>query len=52
MKRTEFISTLEATLATRGVPTRRYSVEPGLEDLEVAVAGVTHRLRIVRTGPH
>ena len=51
MNRAEFISTLEATLAARGVPTRRYSVEPGLEDLELQLAGRTHQLRIVRTGP-
>ena len=49
--REAFISLLEAALTARGVPVRRYSVEPGLEDLEAAVAGVTHRLRIVRTGP-
>ena len=52
MKRTEFISALEATLAARGVPTRRYAVEVGLEDLELQLDGRTHRLRIVRTGPH
>lgn len=51
MTRETFLAALEAALTTAGVPARRYLVEPGLEDLEISVGGVVHRLRIVRTGP-
>lgn len=51
MTRDAFLDALAAALAAAGVPVRRYSVEPGLEDLELDLDGVTRRLRIVRTGP-
>lgn len=51
MTRDALLNALQAALQARGVPARRYAVEPGLEDLEISVGGVTHRLRIVRTGP-
>jgi hypothetical protein len=46
---------IAAELQSRDIPCRRYNVEPGmedLEDLELQLDGVTHRLRIVRTGQH
>lgn len=51
MTREEFLSWLEQALADRGVPCRRYMVGPGLEDLEIRIDGVVHRLRTVRTAP-
>jgi len=52
VKRNEFLDALTAALTESGIPCRRYLVEPALEDLELQLDGVTHRLRIVRTGQH
>lgn len=51
MTREEFLNWLETALADAGVPSRRYSVGPGLDDLEIRIDGVVHRLRTVRTAP-
>ncbi len=52
MTRDEFLATLTAELQRRQIPCRRYTVEDGLEDIEISVDGVTHRLRTLRTGQH
>ncbi len=52
MTRVQLLTWLEAALAERGIPARRYSVEVGLEDLELQLDGVTHRIRTLRTGQH
>ena len=52
MTRPEFLAALEAALTEEALPVRRYTIEAGLEDLEIQTPdGVAHRLRIVRTGP-
>lgn len=52
MTRLELFDWLQSQLENRGIPTRRYEVEPGLEDLEVQLDGTAPvKLRIVRTGP-
>lgn len=51
MTRDEFLNWLETVLTAAGVPVRRWTVAPGLEDLEIALGGATRRLRIVRTAP-
>lgn len=49
MRRNEFLDWLQHQLQENNVAARRYQVEDGLEDLEVAPSGATVRLRIVGT---
>ena len=49
MTRDEFLTLLECRLAAAGVPVRRWSVEPGLVDLELGVGRRWRRVRTVRT---
>jgi hypothetical protein len=51
VRRGEFVDWLEAQLQKRGVPVRRWTVQPGLDDLEIRLEEQTVRLRIVRTAP-
>ncbi|MCB1589115.1 MAG: hypothetical protein KDI56_09450 [Xanthomonadales bacterium] len=53
MRRDDFLGWLEARLGECDVPVRRWTVSPGLEDLEVQDRGGNKvRLRIVRTPPN
>ncbi len=50
MTRPELLDWLQSALEARDIPVRRYTVEPGLEDLELQLDGTVRRLRTVRTG--
>ena len=52
MRRNDFVDWLESRLGEREVAVSRWSVDPGLEDLEVRSRdGKSVRLRVVRTSP-
>ena len=52
MRRNDFVDWLESQLIAQGTAVRRWSVDPGMEDLELQrTDGKAVRLRIVRTSP-